>query len=271
MNPISSLKLVVPALFVIVAFQNCSPAFQSDISQEMLEDDVSLASSDKSVNSDEQMELTATSPLKEAVYTAKITGYYKSIFNRAPDAAGLKFYVDQALSGVPFSKIHQTLLASNEAFVVQTIRKELRREVKPNEVGAYVKALDKGLTTRQAFQIQMNLKCINQSEGECPSVVSRTVATKEVKALFESILDRKTVGELSEAGVFWWIDRRMEGRSLASISSALKASDEYFVRSVIKQAFNRSASMSEVSRWVSMLEKKTLTRDQVKKLIIAAK
>ena len=144
------------------------------------------------------------------VTTQTATSLYKSILGRAPDSAGMQYYINQ---GMTAAQLEATLKASPEYQVVSLYNSVLGRPPDAGGRDYYRDALTSGSMT--AAQLEANLRA---SPEYTQPVNAQTVTT-----LYQTLLGRAP----DQGGLDWAVSTGMTGPQLAAF---IKTTAEYKAR-----------------------------------------
>ena len=171
----------------------------------------------------------------EAGARAAITQYYQEIFFRAPDTAGLNYYLNQARGGRALAEIRTELYASSEAQYVRAIsqyyRDHLRREPDIPGLLAHVQEAMNGRSLSEICEaIRTSQEAIDKGYYK-PPVAIDFAAT--ITQYYREILGR----EPDEGGLAGYVRQAQNGLSLNIIRDAIMNSVEANNRRAVSDCY----------------------------------
>ncbi len=197
---------------------------------------------------------------------------YHAAFNRASDAPGLGYWLDQRATGLPIISVADLFVQSAEfrstyaspdeaAFVEILYRNVLNRHSDSEGLAYWTGRLTSGDLTRAQVLLAFSdsPELVESSSSLAPNNSSWTVLSR----LYETALDRPADVE----GFCYFVAEMQDGHSPSWVAEQMLDSPEFAARhdgtdagvvaALYQGAFNRSPSEGELSYWVSQLSSGT--------------
>lgn len=212
----------------------------------------------------------------------QVTRMYHSATNRAPDAYGMNWWIDQLSAGTSLATMANSFFANeftatfgtltNTQFVTQLYQNTAARAPTGGELSFWEAQLAGGMSRGS---VMLNFSEYVETKGRISSLYSGGVwdqdgAAASIARLYQATLDRRP----DEAGLAGWRAEIDNGKSLLDITPGFLNSTEFnsiygatnntqFVTLLYNNVLDRAPDTAGLNGWVAQLNSGALTRSQV--------
>ena len=206
---------------------------------------------------------------------------YEALLERAPDAAGIDFWVAAVERGMGLDEVAQYLLdsreaqqsgahAGNAAYVESLYGAVFGRAADAGGLAHWTGALDAGLLTRAEVALALADSREKLDLSVAPDLDFGASDVGAIVRLYDALYGRRP----DEGGLNFWIARSEAGMSLTEIANgfvhAAESDDAYaglddaaFIGLLYQTALGRTASDAEMAQWLDMLDQQQVDRGYV--------